>query len=633
MELKRVFFADFETCAIEPRPKYPPKPVGLALLCPQERVKRYYAWGHPSGNNSTADEARRHYLLLVRAGYIPCFHHAAFDCDVGEVHLDLPRPPEHHDTLLLAFLADPRSPSFELKPLGERYLGEAPTERDELQAWVVANVAEARRAKMRWGAYISRAPGELVGRYANGDTARTRGLFLRFAREVLSDPEQARAYERERRLTPVIVNMERRGVPVATRRLKADIPKYEAAQRKIETALMDRLKVARSKREEFKWSGEGFADQLERARVVREWIMTTPTKAHPAGQRRTGTDSLTEVGVDPGLVRELEVRAQIATCLSTLMRPWALQGEANGGLFYARFNQVRQPSFSDGRKLVGTETGRLSMTPNLQNVIRSDKDPRVPPVRDYVIPVPLGGKMTAALAKLWYLIQRDYSQQELRITAHYEDGPFLAKYLSQPDIDAHVAVMELIHELIGVLLARRVVKDLNFGLLYGMGLAKLALKLGIPSAEARRLMRAHMAALPGVKKLKEALEAAGKAGQPIYTWGGRRYFCEAPRWDEATQRRWSFEYRLLNLKIQGSAADCTKQAMLNYHELGYDARWPMRLQVHDELLTTAPARDVRRAHAALREAMAAVDFKVPMLSDGKLGNVSWHRMKKYGEAA
>ena len=34
MELRRVFFADFETEAIAPRPEYPPRPVGLALIAP-----------------------------------------------------------------------------------------------------------------------------------------------------------------------------------------------------------------------------------------------------------------------------------------------------------------------------------------------------------------------------------------------------------------------------------------------------------------------------------------------------------------------------------------------------------------------------------------------------------------------
>jgi DNA polymerase I-like protein with 3'-5' exonuclease and polymerase domains len=612
MELRKLVFADFETGGIEPRPAYPPRPVGLALLCPMEGVNKYYAWGHPTQNNSTPAEAKHHYVSLVRNGYVPVMHHAGFDLDVMETHLLAPWPAQHHDTLLLAFLADPRSPSFSLKPLAERYLGEPPTERDELREWIVKHVPEARRAKTQWAKYICQAPGDLVGRYARGDVSRTWKLFKLFVKTVLSDPRQLEAYERERRLTRVIIQMERRGVPVATRRLTRDIPVYERTQKKLEARLMDRLKVARSKREGFTWSGEAFADQLERARVVREWVLTKE------GNRRTGTDSLHEVGVDPKLVGELEVRAQLQTCLSTFMRPWALQGRAHDGRFYARFNQVRQDYHGGNGRLVGAETGRLSMTPNLQNVIRSDKDRRVPVVRDYVVP---GGPGL-------YLLQRDYSQQELRILAHYEDGPFLAKYLANPKIDAHVAVGELIHELIGVDLKRRDVKDLNFGLLYGMGQAKLALKLLRPIQETRKLYRAHQAALPGVKALKEQLDEAGRAGRAVYTWGGRRYLCEEPRWDEETQRTWRFEYRLLNLIVQGSAADCTKQAMLNYHEAGHDERWPLLLQVHDELLAVAAPQEVARAHRALNAAMLDVKFKVPMLSDGKSGKVSWHRMKK-----
>src|SRR5260370_23899928 len=40
---------DFETKPIEPRPKYPPDPVGLACLLPG-KLPSYAAWGHDSDN-------------------------------------------------------------------------------------------------------------------------------------------------------------------------------------------------------------------------------------------------------------------------------------------------------------------------------------------------------------------------------------------------------------------------------------------------------------------------------------------------------------------------------------------------------------------------------------------------------
>lgn len=625
MELKKVFAADFETHKIEGRPVYPPRPVGLAIWDPRERPV-YHAWGHPCENNSTPEKALRHIKSLYREGYVGIWHNAGFDLDVGESHLLLPWPAEHHDTLILAYQNDPRAPTFSLKPQAELLLGEPPTESNRLRDWIIENVPEAKRAKTKWGAYIALAPGKLVGDYAIGDVRRTYRLFRHFQKTVLADPEQRRGYERERKLTRVLIKMERRGVPVATDRLKKDVPKFERLLEKQQLMLMDRLKVAKSRRDDFKWSGEGFADQLERARVVKEWIMTKPTKTHPEGSRSTGIDSLKEVGVDPGLLHELEVRSQLQTFLSTFMKPWLEQGLNNGGRFYARFNQVRQ-DYHGGGKLVGTETGRLSMTPNLQNVPRSDKDKRLPFVRDYITP---GCNWRGKFKKPGELIlvQRDYSQQELRILAHYENGPFLQKYLENPKIDAHTAVGQLIHEIVNIQLERRDTKDLNFGLIYGMGKKKLALKIGRSMKETSVLYNAHLKALPGVKRLREELDALAEAKQPLYTWGGRKYYCEPPRFME-DQGRWvDFAYKLLNLKIQGSAADCTKEAMVNYHESGADAEFPLLLQVHDELLTLALAARAKAAHKALREAMMDVDFRVPMLSDGKIGAISWHQMTK-----
>lgn len=632
MELRRVAFADFETDGIDPRPKYPPRPVGLAVLVPGRRPF-YHAWGHPTENNSSKSDAMRHLETLRREGYALCWHHAGFDLDVAETHCGVTWPATHHDTLLLAFLHDPRSPRFSLKPLAERHLGEPPTERDELRDWIVEHVPEARRKKSEWGRYICRAPGGLVGRYACGDVTRTRGLFELFKKSVLSDPRQRVAYERELKLTRVLIRMERRGVPVATRRLARDVPRFEQTLTEVEAGLFRRLRVPKRRQEEFTWNGDAFADVLERAGAVKEWIMTEPSKTHPEGQRATGVDSLREVGVDETLVKELEVRAQLQTCLSTFMRPWLAMGRETGGRFYARFNQTRQDYHGGGGgRQVGTATGRLSMTPNLQNVARKKEDPRVPALRDYVVP----GERSLCL------IKRDYSQQELRILAHEEgafalahpekiapltfQNTFLYQYQQRPEMDAHQLVREMIQLVVGLSLERRAVKDLNFGLIYGMGLNKLALKLMMESKQARLFYNAHMKALPVVSRFKGYLKELAAANEPVYTWGGRRYYVEPAK---QVKGRWmDFWYKLLNIIVQGGAADCTKQAMVNYHEMGHDDDFPLILQVHDELLALAPVRHYKRAHDGMNAAMSAVEFSVPMLSDGGWSTRSWLSMKE-----
>ena len=77
-----------------------------------------------------------------------------------------------HDTMLLAFLADPFG-ELSLKPLCEQLLGIPPDERDAVKEWLIRN--GICRDTKGWGAYISKAPGELVGTYAEGDVTRTTG--------------------------------------------------------------------------------------------------------------------------------------------------------------------------------------------------------------------------------------------------------------------------------------------------------------------------------------------------------------------------------------------------------------------------------------------------------------------------
>jgi DNA polymerase-1 len=600
---------DFETKRIEARPAYPPEPVGFAIKASDVK-SRYYAWKHPSENNCTWHQARKVLKDFMRSHRIIC-HHAGFDLDVAETWFGMEWPAEHDDTLILAFLEDPDSFSLSLKPLAVRYLNEPPTEQDAVRDFAIARAKAGDprfhgATKKTFGAYISECPGNLIGKYAIGDVERTWRLYQRFKRTVLTDKRFRQAYERELKVTRSLIRMERHGLPMATARLKRDVALYQATLKEIESPLLVKMKVPAKEWEEFKWSGSGFAEQLLRSKLVKSLPQTEK------GNDSTSAESLAEV-LPPALAKEFEVRSQIQTCLNTFMQPWLAQARENDDVFYARFNQVRNGD--EWGSKTGARTGRLSMTPNLQNVIRSDKDPRVPLLRDYIV----RGHYT-------YLIQRDYSQQELRLLAHYEDGPFLQSYKDNPGQDAHNLVSELIKNTTGLEIPRRPVKDLNFGLIYGQGLTLTAKKMGVPVEDARRARSAHAASLPGIPKLQARLKKLVELNEPIWTWGGRRYYCEPPIFKNG--RWYNFGYKMLNKLIQGSAADVTKQAMVNWDEHPLSKTNFMLLQVHDELILGAND-EPKKVHKALAECMADVEgIEVPMLSDGKIGFSSWHRMKK-----
>lgn len=623
----QVAVVDFETKKIDPRPHYPPKPVGVAIKLPRERVGKYWAFGHPNGTNNCTERQARDALRQAMRDHVCLFHHAGFDLDVAETHWELRWPAEHHDTLIMAFLHDPDSDSLSLKPLAERHLGEPPDEQNRLHDWIVQNVVDPKTGrsptKKTAGAFISEAPGvDLVAPYALGDVGRTERLF-KFLWDDIADTRLSEAYTRERKLTRTLVRMERRGVPVDVRLIEADIARYELIKRELESWLLRKLKVPKKfhgdvldnydEQEHFKWGGKGFAEQLVSSGLVESLPLTD--KGNPS----TSAESLITV-MPPKLAKEFEVRAQLATCLQTFMRPWLAMGRETGGLFHARFNQVRNGD--EWGKKTGARTGRLSMTPNLQNMIRGDKDERVPRLRRYIA-APRG-----------LIAKRDYSQQELRILAHYEHdaysrrypgqvGPFKRAYDENPALDAHMLVKGLIQETTGLVLERRPVKDLNFGLIYGQGLALTAEKMGLPREEARRARAAHAQSLPGIPILQAELKERVALKEPIWTSGGRRYYCEPPAF---VNGRWAtFEYKMLNKLIQGSAADCTKDAMVNYDSTPIADEHPLILQVHDELLAlSATVRAARLVHETMRDCMADVQYDVPMLSDGSMG-------KNYGE--
>lgn len=169
---------DFESKGIEPRPKYPPDPVGLATLVEGKGI--YYSWGHPGLNSCTEKTVKDLlHILFNNPEHHFVYHNAAFDCSIIEEKLDIEVPWERvHDTMLMAFLLDPYG-ELSLKPLAERYLNDPPTERDEVRDWLVRH-GHCHANSKEWGAHISEAPASIVGPYAIADCRKTYGLYMKF---------------------------------------------------------------------------------------------------------------------------------------------------------------------------------------------------------------------------------------------------------------------------------------------------------------------------------------------------------------------------------------------------------------------------------------------------------------------
>jgi DNA polymerase I-like protein with 3'-5' exonuclease and polymerase domains len=83
-----------------------------------------------------------------------------------------------------------------------------------------------------------------------------------------------------------------------------------------------------------------------------------------------------------------------------------------------------------------------------------------------------------------------------------------------------------------------------------------------------------------------------------------------------TRLKRAYTYKALNRLIQASAADMTKQAMVNIYESG---RVPM-IQIHDEIAISVKNREDAESIATIME--NAVPLEVPSKCDVEIGP-SW----------
>lgn len=613
---------DFETEAIEDRPEYPPKPVGMSV---EEHGKRpkYWAWGHPTQNNCTKEEAMAELQRLKGTGLPMLFQNAKFDIDVAETHLKFGAWDwdDIHDTLYLLFLNDPHARSLDLKSQAESVLGIAPEERDELKEWILENIPAAKKKPSSWGSYICEAPAKLAGKYANGDTSRTTKLFKNLYPKIV-EQGMLGAYDRERKLMPIFLESERVGLKVDTKALKKDIPMWWDQVEKAEKWLKRRLKV---KEINFDAPAE-VAKALDESEVVTDWVLTK------TGKKSTAKNNMTiERFNDKRVFLMLGYRNKLRDLLSTFLQPWLEKAEAHDGYIHPNWNQVRQQKGGGAGDTQGTRTGRPSCSnPNLLNVAKSFEDRG----DDYTHPTFIKDLQPLPLIRQYLLpddgciwLHRDYSQQELRILAHFEDDELMDAYSEDPKMDVHQFIKDEIKRLLNKEFDRVSVKTTVFGRIYGQGLGSLAEKLRCSVEEVKEVRDAQNKALPGLPDMDKSIKELGKSGDPIVTWGGRIYYVEPEQYSERFGRVMTFEYKLLNYLIQGSAADATKEAIIRfYYDKKRKKNWRFLVTVYDEINICAPRSEKKEAMELLRKHMESIEFDVPLLTDGKEGK-TWGSLK------
>lgn len=509
------------------------------------------------------------------------------------------------DTMVIASLLDENRYSYSLNSIAYDYLNKTKSEKELNEA--------ARSFGIDPKAEMWKMPAMYVGPYAEADATLTLELWQHFAAKIETEGlQQITALELN--LLPCLVDMTWRGVRVDQDRVE----RTRDALLKREKAILAEL------RRKIGWDVEIWAAQ-SLAKAFDELGIAFPKTEKGAPSFTKNFLANSENPVAKLVVEARNLNKTSGTFINTINRHCGSDGR-----IHAHINQIRS---DDG----GTVSGRISMSnPNLQQI--PARDPELGPmIRSLFLPEE--GQHWAAI---------DFSQQEPRILVHYAyvygrsrgsdllGAPeFVERYRSDPSTDFHTMVAEM------AAIPRKQAKTINLGVMYGMGVEKLADQLDIGKEEAKALLAQYDERVPFVKGLTKGvmnrLNETSSRGTLRSLLGRQLRFelwepdtfdmNKALPYKEAvdtygptTKLRRAYTYKALNRLIQASAADMTKQAMVNIYKTG---RVPL-IQIHDEIAMSVADADEARTVAQIME--TAVPLEVPSKLDVEIGP-SWGEAK------
>jgi DNA polymerase-1 len=519
------------------------------------------------------------------------------------------------DVQIAEALIDENQFKFNLEFLSQKYLGEGKEEQQLKDACDMLGIKTKNPKQELW-----RLPISIVASYAMQDADLPIRIYEK-QMQIIENEGLLQVFDVECQLTEVLLHMRRRGVRIdqdkAEEILRLCDEEFDTLKKEVghETGIWVKP-----------WVASDIASVFDMLGIP--YPRTKKTNA-PSIKK----DMLD--GIDHPVVKKILRMRNLDKFTGTFIKGQILDSSINSRI-HAEFNQCR----GDDN---GARTGRLSgSNPNMQFMPARDSD-LGPKCRGIFIP---------DNDDLWGRL--DYSQIELRILAHFALGvgaeDIRKTYQSNPEIDFHQMTADKAK------CTRRDAKDINFGIVYGMGANKTAMKLGKTKDEAKKFLKEYNEGVPFLRHTSDkALSLANERGYVKTILGRRRRFpqWEPDKWDLkkgnifnskeecdtfCQSKREEFgivksvrtgTYRALNAIVQGSSADLMKKAMVDYYKSGVmDILGAPLLTVHDELDLSVPRSDIGREafDEAKRIMEKAINFKVPVLADAKLGE-NWGECK------
>lgn len=482
----------------------------------------------------------------------------------------------YFDTMLASYILDPDQ-RHGMDALADTYLDYTPIPISEL-------IGNDKNPDLIFDVEIDK-----LKDYACEDSDITYRLYKIFDKELKEKKQDKIAYEVEFPLVPVLEDMERTGVNLDIKALQ----KFSKELRIAMDSYTSRI---------FEIAGESFninsPKQLQY--ILFDKLGLTPTK-----KTKTGFST------DAGSLEALKGQNEIIDYLLEYRQATKLKSTYADALPKLVNSRTKRLHTSFNQTVAST--GRLSsLNPNLQNI----------PIR-----TELGKKIRAAFTarnKDYIILSSDYSQIELRIMASISgDETLIEAFENGEDIHRSTAALvfgvnpnDVTPDM------RRKAKEVNFGILYGIGAFGLANRLGLPRNEAQNIIDTYFEKFDKVKAfIEDSINKAKEHGFAETLLGRRRYLRNINSKNRAVRQ---FEERVaVNMPIQGTAADMIKIAMIKvfneFNKASINSK--MILQVHDELVFDVHKNELETVKPIIKKSMEeALPLSIPISVDMGTGN-------------
>jgi DNA polymerase-1 len=483
----------------------------------------------------------------------------------------------------------------------------------------------------KWNKDFSLAPVDILGEYCEQDVKWTAKLYEDRLLEI-QESGQEDVFELECDLTKVLNSMEHRGIPIDLKYARNLIEKLDKRKNEVEKkvqVLLDDSEI-----------NIGSTKQLGEALNKRG--IKSPVKT-PKGKQSWNEEALSRIN-NPiaGLVRQYRTLDKLkSTYVESLLEPEEIS--------------ILHTSFCNW----GTLTGRLSSRdPNLQNIPRnhfklSDRKFEGDERKDIInkINASLSAKGKEPISHLddevldtwgfigdesfdendpkeisirrlfvpredYKLISFDYSQMEVRVFLSYLGNPNFDDLLKRGDLDFHSEAAKLAFNVSenhpNFKTYRQAAKAITFGVIYGIGNARLAAQLGTSVEEAKQYKQNYFKNIEGSRLFINTVMQKVQEEKHLYNKYKRLYVIEP-----------KFAYKGINYLVQGTSADILSERMIAVHKYLQDKKSNMLLQVHDEIICEIHADELHTVTHEIKNLLETNTLDIPLQVDVEVCEPSW----------